>query len=61
LKAYKAGKMVRNEDMNTKADLFLSWLGWEVDFNFPATKKYFENEGIKSWMIEELKTLGVEV
>ena len=61
LAAFRSGKMVRNRDMKTRADLFLAWLGWEVDFNFPATKIYFENEGIRGWMVDELKRLGVEI
>ncbi len=61
LAAFRSGKMVRNRDMKTRADLFLAWLGWEVDFNFAATKKYFENEGIRGWMVDELKRLGVEI
>ncbi|EKD53428.1 MAG: metal-dependent phosphoesterase [uncultured bacterium] len=61
LRAYKAGTMVRNEDINTKADLFLAWLGWQSDFNFSQTAKYLDKEGIKRWMVEELALLGVEI
>lgn len=61
LRAYKAGTMVRNKDINTKADLFLAWLGWQNDFNFSQTAKYLEEEGIKKWMEGELALLGVEV
>lgn len=61
LRAYKAGTMVRHEDINTKADLFLTWLGWQSDFNFSQTAKYLEEEGIKKWIEEELALLGVKI
>jgi len=61
LRAYKAGRMVRNEDINTKADLFLAWLGWQSDLNFSQTAKILDKEGIKKWMEEELALLGVEI
>lgn len=61
LRAYKNGKMVHNEDMITRADMFLAWLGWESDFNFSRTDKYFVDEGIKEWMTGELALLGVEI
>ncbi|PIP85227.1 hypothetical protein COW83_05305 [Candidatus Collierbacteria bacterium CG22_combo_CG10-13_8_21_14_all_43_12] len=61
LRAYKAGTMVRNEDINTKADLLLAWLGWESDFNFSKTESCFVSEGIKEWMMGEVALLGVMV
>ena len=61
LKAYKEGKIVRHVDMKTRADMFLAWLAWENDFNFAETKKLFVSEGMKEWMLGELKSRGVEV
>lgn len=61
INAYKRGEMVRHKDMKTVADLFLAWLAWEYDFNFSETKRCFEDEGIKEWMMGELKLRGVEV
>lgn len=61
IKTYKRGEMVRHKDMKTVADLFLAWLAWEYDFNFAETKRCFEDEGIKGWMMGELKFRGVEV
>jgi len=61
LRAYKAGTLVRNEDINTKADLLLAWLGWESDFNFSKTESCFVSEGIKEWMTGELALLGVMI
>lgn len=61
IKTYKRGEMVHHKDMETVADLFLAWLAWEYDFNFAETKRCFEEEGIKEWMMGELKIRGVKV
>lgn len=53
--SYKRGEMVRNIDTKTKADLFVAWLAWEFDMNFAETRRLFEDEGIKEWMLGELK------
>jgi len=59
LQSYKNREMVRHADMKTKADLFLAWLAWEIDFNYDETKRLFISEGIKEWMTGELKKRGV--
>jgi HD superfamily phosphodiesterase len=61
LSAYKKGEMVRHRNMKTRADLFLAWLAWEFDMNFAETKRLFVEEGIKEWMIAELKQRGVNL
>lgn len=61
LRSYMEKKLVLHRDMKTKADLFLAWLAWENDFNFEVTKKSFIDEGIRDWMVEELKLLEVKL
>jgi len=61
LRSYRGGEIVRHRDMKTRTDLFLAWLAWENDLNFSETKRRFEDEGIKEWMVGELKFKGVEI
>ena len=61
VEAYKNGEMVRNKDVKSVSDRFLSWLAWEYDMNYQETKNRFISEGIKKWMLEELKFRGVEI
>jgi hypothetical protein len=61
LKSYREGEMVRHVNMKTRGDMFLSWLAWESDFNFAETKKLFINEGIKEWMLSEVKKRGIGI
>lgn len=60
LRSYRGGEMVHHRDMKTRADFFLAWLAWEGDLNFSVTKRCFEDEGIKKWMMGELAKFGVE-
>lgn len=58
---YQRGQIVFRKDMKTRTDLFLAWLAWEHDMNFAETKRLFVTEGIKEWMIGELKKRGVSL
>jgi HD superfamily phosphohydrolase YqeK len=55
LSDYLAGRMVRNEKIVTKNDVYLRWLSWESDFNFETTKQLFAEEGVKNWVFSEIE------
>lgn len=61
LETYKKRKIVRHKDIKSVSDMFLAWLAWEFDMNYQETRSRFVTEGIKKWMVEELKTRGVEI
>ena len=55
VKAVLNGKLVLKLDIRSKIDVFLTWLSWQYDLNFPATKKLFEASGVKQYIFDEIK------
>ncbi len=59
--SFRSGCLVKHQDMKTYSDVLLAWLSWEADFNFEATQKAFVEEGIRQWILDELKKEGFEI
>jgi hypothetical protein len=58
---FLAGKIVSNENVSTRNDVCLNWLSWERDLNFLTTRKLFEVEGVKEWMLEDIRRRDPEL
>lgn len=57
LRTFVEGGQVLKKDMVNRIDIFLSWLSWQFDFNFEATKSLFEIGGSQDYFLEEIKRM----
>lgn len=61
LRAFLEKRLVPKKEMKTQLDVFLCWYSWQFDLNFAGTKKLIETDGIKPFILEQIKKRDEEL